>query len=45
MTQPVISVFGSAGPQPGSLAYEQARTIGRLLAEAGYAVAKVVTVG
>lgn len=39
MTQPVISVFGSAGPQPGSLAYEQARTIGRLLAEAGYAVA------
>ena len=39
MTQPVISVFGSAGPQPGSLAYEQARTIGRLLAEAGFAVA------
>lgn len=36
---PVISVFGSSVPQPGSEAYEQARTLGRLLAEAGFAVA------
>lgn len=35
----IISVFGSSSPQPGSTAYEQARTVGRLLAEAGYAVA------
>ena len=39
MSQRVISVFGSARPQPGSPAYEQARTVGRLLAEAGFAVA------
>jgi len=39
MSQRVISVFGSAGPQSGSPAYEQARTVGRLLAEAGFAVA------
>lgn len=36
---PVISVFGSSAPQPGSAAYEQAREVGRLLAEARYAVA------
>ena len=35
----VISVFGSAAPQPGSPDFEQARTVGRLLAEAGFAVA------
>jgi uncharacterized protein (TIGR00730 family) len=35
----VITVFGSAAPGPGSDAYESARAVGRLLAEAGYAVA------
>lgn len=35
----VITVFGSAAPGPGSDAYESARSVGRLLAEAGYAVA------
>lgn len=35
----VISVFGSSKPEPGSPAYEQARSVGRLLAEAGFAVA------
>ena len=35
----VIAVFGSSAPQPGSSAYETARTVGRLLAEAGFAVA------
>jgi uncharacterized protein (TIGR00725 family) len=35
----VISIFGSSQPQPGSVDYEQARAVGRLLAEAGYAVA------
>ncbi len=35
----VISVFGSSAPQPGSAAYEEARQVGRLLAEAGFAVA------
>lgn len=39
MSGRVISVFGSAGPKPGSLAYEQARAVGRLLAEAGFVVA------
>jgi uncharacterized protein (TIGR00730 family) len=36
--QQVISVFGSSSPQPGSADYEAARTVGRLLAEAGFAV-------
>jgi len=36
--QKVISVFGSSAPQPGSADYEAARTVGRLLAEAGFAV-------
>lgn len=36
---PVISVFGSSAPRPGSEAYRQARTLGGLLAEAGFAVA------
>jgi hypothetical protein len=35
----VIAVFGSSAPQPGSPAYEEARQVGRLLAEAGFAVA------
>lgn len=35
----VISVFGSARPAPGSVAYQQAHMVGRLLAEAGLAVA------
>lgn len=35
----VISVFGSSAPQPGSEAYKSARLVGRLLAEAGFAVA------
>lgn len=35
----IISVFGSAAPQPGSAAYEEAYRVGRLLAEAGFAVA------
>jgi uncharacterized protein (TIGR00730 family) len=33
-----ITVFGSAQPDPGSTAYEQARALGQRLAEAGYAV-------
>ncbi|MDX1414321.1 MAG: alpha/beta fold hydrolase [Candidatus Promineifilaceae bacterium] len=36
---PVISVFGSSAPLPGSVAYEEARKTGQLLANAGYAVA------
>lgn len=35
----VIAVFGSAAPLPGSTDFENARTVGRLLAEAGYGVA------
>jgi uncharacterized protein (TIGR00730 family) len=35
----VISVFGGSTPQPGSAAYAEARAVGRLLAEAGFAVA------
>ena len=35
----VISVFGSAAPEPGSAVYERARQTGRLLAESGFAVA------
>lgn len=35
----VISVFGSSRPQPGSDSYEEARQVGKLLAEAGFAVA------
>ena len=38
-TGPVISVFGSSAPLPDSPAYEQAREVGRLLAQAGCAVA------
>jgi uncharacterized protein (TIGR00730 family) len=36
--QKVISVFGSSAPSPGSADYEAARTVGRLLAQAGFAV-------
>jgi uncharacterized protein (TIGR00730 family) len=36
---PVISVFGGSTPQPGSPAYEEARLVGRLLAQYGIAVA------
>jgi uncharacterized protein (TIGR00730 family) len=39
VSQKVISVFGSSRPQPESVRYEEARKVGRLLAEAGYAVA------
>ncbi len=35
---PAVTVFGSARTQPDSPMYELARTIGRKLAEAGYAV-------
>lgn len=34
-----ISVFGGNAPQVGSPAYEEARRLGRLLAEAGFSVA------
>jgi uncharacterized protein (TIGR00730 family) len=36
---PVISVFGSSAPLPDSSVYEQARQLGRLLAQGGFAVA------
>jgi uncharacterized protein (TIGR00730 family) len=36
--QKVISVFGSSAPRPGSADYEAARTLGRLLAQAGFTV-------
>lgn len=39
MSRKVISVFGSSRPQPESITYGAAREVGRLLAEAGYAVA------
>lgn len=35
---PGVTVFGSARIEPGDPTYEQARTLGRLLAEAGFAV-------
>lgn len=35
---PAVSVFGSARIAPGSVEYERARTIGRFLGEAGFAV-------
>jgi len=34
----IISVFGSSAPSAGSADYEAARTVGRLLAEAGFVV-------
>ncbi|HEX9925284.1 MAG TPA: LOG family protein [Anaerolineae bacterium] len=36
--QTIISVFGSSAPKPGSADYQAAQTVGRLLAEAGFAV-------
>ncbi len=39
MTQGIVTVFGGASPQPGSPAYQEAYTVGRLLAQAGYTVA------
>jgi uncharacterized protein (TIGR00730 family) len=36
--QKVISVFGSSAPRSGSADYEAARTVGRLLAQAGFIV-------
>lgn len=35
----IISIFGSSAPREGDPDYEQARTLGRRLAEAGFAVA------
>lgn len=37
-TRKIISVFGSSSPRPGSADYEAARTVGRLLAQAGFVV-------
>jgi uncharacterized protein (TIGR00730 family) len=39
MPQLTIAVFGSSSPQPDSEDYEEARRLGALLAEAGFAVA------
>lgn len=39
MSQSIISVFGSSAPQPDSEAYEEARRLGAMLAEAGFVVA------
>lgn len=38
MKRTAITVFGSAKPQPGSTAYQQAQQLGRLLAQAGVTV-------
>lgn len=38
-SRPQITVFGGSKPQEGSPPYQQAQKLGRLLAEAGYAVA------
>ena len=39
MSRGIVSVFGGSSPMPDSPAYEEARTLGELLARAGYAVA------
>lgn len=39
MARIVVSVFGSSAPEAGSPLYEDARRLGRFLAEAGFAVA------
>ncbi len=36
---PIVTVYGSSSPTEGSLDYEQARALGRLLAQQGYVVA------
>jgi predicted Rossmann-fold nucleotide-binding protein len=38
MAQVIISVFGSAYPTEDSPAYEQARKVGRMIAEAGWII-------
>lgn len=35
-THKIITIFGSGAPRPGSADYETARTLGRLLAQAGF---------
>jgi len=37
-TERGVAVFGSSEPRPGEAIYEQARTLGRLLAESGHVV-------
>ncbi len=39
MSQSIISVFGSSTPEPDSEVYEEARQLGAMLAEVGFAVA------
>ena len=39
MSRGIVSVFGGSSPRPGSPAYQEAQTLGKLLAEAGYTVA------
>jgi uncharacterized protein (TIGR00730 family) len=36
---PIVTVYGSSSPGEGSVDYEQARALGRLLAQQGYVVA------
>ncbi len=36
---PIVTVYGSSSPKEGSFDYEQARALGRLLAQQGYVVA------
>ena len=38
-----VTVFGGAQPKEGSAAYEEARELGRLLAERGHAVLTAAT--
>ncbi len=38
MTQPIVALYGGSAPRPGSPAYEEAYTVGKLLAEAGFTV-------
>ena len=38
MSKGIVSVFGGSSPQPGSPAYQEAYTLGELLAQAGYTV-------
>jgi uncharacterized protein (TIGR00730 family) len=39
MNEPTIAVFGASRAEPGDARYEEGRRLGRLLAEAGFAVA------
>ncbi len=39
MNHGIISIFGGSSPRPGTPAYEEAYTVGKVLAEAGYTVA------